>query len=163
MKMIDMRLALCAAPLLVMVACVDNLPEQGAQDPASATSESSGSGNDQRAEAADPLSNEMSVTKPDSTGEETTPLSGDATTNSATCRILGDINPRTFVSVSCKKSNILSRAEAYAAFVRCVDHRINVEYTHIGDIFVTPALGGFGPTSTASCDAGDQAIESGRT
>jgi hypothetical protein len=82
---------------------------------------------------------------------------------SVTCRVLTNLNPFTMASVSCRKSNILSQAELYAAFVRCIDHRINVQYTNIGPIQTTPAFGGFGPSSTARCDSGDVAIAGGRT
>jgi hypothetical protein len=90
--------------------------------------------------------------------------SNEATTNSALCQITRDLNPWTFVSVTCRKNNILSRAELYAAFVRCVDHRINVEYTATGTIFTTPTLGSFGPVSTARCNSSlDPVIGGGRT
>ena len=88
-------------------------------------------------------------------------LDGNATTASIDCSVLRDLNPWTFVSVSCRRTGV-SLPRLYAASITCIDHRINVEYTNVGTIFQTPTLGGWGPTSTARCDAGDHAIAGGR-
>jgi hypothetical protein len=92
----------------------------------------------------------------------TKPADPDVGIQAVTCAVFRN-NPMTFASVRCKKGSIFDRAELYAAYVRCVDRRINVQYTVIGTIYRTPALGGWGPWSTASCDPGDRAIEGGRT
>jgi hypothetical protein len=87
-------------------------------------------------------------------------VASDVTPLSLNCRTIGDINPWTYLNVSCKRSLPLPR-EAYSAYLECWDVSARVSYSKYGDPFIAPWNDGYGPVSTARCDAGDYATDGG--